>query len=84
MLSGCGHHLSGTYVSANALGTSFDFISESEVQQNSMGLTVQGTYQVQNQQVDITMGGQTLVLTIDSDGCLDAGDLLGKFCKQNS
>jgi uncharacterized protein YceK len=85
-LSGCGHHLSGTYVGQDGgeyAGMTLDFTSDSDVQVDAGGGSVTpGTYTLQGQQVTLIDGGNTMVLAIDSDGCLDGGASVGKFCKQ--
>jgi hypothetical protein len=85
-LAACGHHhLSGTYTGQDGgtyAGMTLDFTSDSVVQVNAGGAVTAGTYTLQGQQVTLNDGGNTMVLTIDSDGCLDGGDAVGKFCKQ--
>jgi hypothetical protein len=85
--AGCGHHLSGTYVPkgggiGNGLVMSkLEFINGSEVNISMMEQTVRANYKVDGKQVVLSVNGQQEVFTIDDDGCLDGGNLFGKFCK---
>jgi hypothetical protein len=57
------------------------FGSGDSVTINMMGQTVLGTYKLDGDNVDVTVGGQTHVLTMDSSGCLEGGINFGKLCK---
>ncbi len=39
------------------------------------------TYTIEGKQLLLNANGQQMVLDIDGDGCLDGGNLYGKFCK---
>jgi hypothetical protein len=83
LLSGCGQGLSGTYVQ-RAQGGIFDkltFNSDGKVDLTMMGNTVVASYTVSGSRVEISANGQTQLLTIDAQGCLDGGLVMGKFCK---
>jgi hypothetical protein len=43
--------------------------------------TGEGTYEIEGEQVKVTNNGETQLLTIDADGCLDGGRRIGKYCK---
>jgi hypothetical protein len=46
------------------------------------GTTREGAYTVEDGRVSATVAGDNLVLTVTPEGCLDAGGMVGKFCKQ--
>ena len=46
------------------------------------GMTKAGSYKVENGKLIATVGTDTIVMTITPDGCLDAGGLVGRFCKK--
>jgi hypothetical protein len=87
LAAGCGHSLSGTYLPkgggmGNGLVMSkLEFISGSEVNISMMEQTVRANYKVDGKQVLLIVNGQQEVFNIDADGCLDGGNLFGKFCK---
>lgn len=84
-LIGCGHSLSGTY---SGKGTGFldklHFKSGGKVELTFMGMTKEGSYEIEGNKVKVTNAGDTQVLTIDAQGCLDGGGLLGKYCKDGT
>jgi hypothetical protein len=43
--------------------------------------TGEGTYEIEGEKVKVTNNGETQLLTIDADGCLDGGRRIGKYCK---
>jgi hypothetical protein len=47
-----------------------------------MGMIHEGTYVLDGKRVKITVSGDTTIMTIDDQGCLDAGGVIGKFCKK--
>ena len=87
LATGCSHRLSGTYVPkgggiGNGLVMSkLEFISSTEVNISMMEQTVRANYKVDGKQVVLSVNGQQEVFNIDDDGCLDGGNLFGKFCK---
>jgi hypothetical protein len=82
LLAGCGSPIQGTY---SGRGTGFldkmTFKSGGKVDLTFMGMTKEGTYEVDGKSVKITHGGETTILTLDDQGCLDGGGLIGKYCK---
>ncbi|MBL85506.1 MAG: hypothetical protein CMO82_02480 [Winogradskyella sp.] len=81
-LLSCGNGLEGTYKGSN--GAFFDqltFISKNKVELVFKGATSEVEYTVEGDKVKITNAGQTQILTITDDGCLDGGDFVGKYCK---
>jgi predicted small secreted protein len=84
-LTSCGSRVRGTY---SGKDTGFldkmTFESDGKVELTFMGMTKEGTYVVEDKKVKITNAGETHVLTIDDQGCLDGGGLLGKYCKESS
>jgi hypothetical protein len=49
-----------------------------------MGMTKEGTYKRDGKRVTITVNGDTQVLTLADNGCLEGGGLLGTYCKGGS
>jgi len=89
-LGGCDQKLSGIYVvkkdKANALSglifQKIEFGSGDTVDLTAtMGQTLRGTYKVDGKKVVITVGPQSSVFLLDDQGCIDGGDMIGKFCK---
>jgi hypothetical protein len=87
-LAGCGQKLSGTYVpkgKAGPIGHPFDkfeFVSGSNVDIFTGGPIIRATYKVEGNRLVVTGNGGSTVLMIDDKGCLDAGKLMGKYCKK--
>jgi hypothetical protein len=83
-LAACGG-LSGTY---SGKGTGFlddlTFHSGGKVDATFMGMTKEGTYKRDGKRVTITVNGDTQVLTLADNGCLEGGGLLGTYCKGGS
>ena len=90
-LSGCGGGgLEGTYTGENAGSgertgflDSLTFKPGNKVDATFMGQTRPGSYVVDGKQVTITIGNDSSpeVLTIASDGCLEHGGLMGRYCR---
>ena len=87
LAAGCGHSLSGTYLPkgggiGNGLVMSkLEFINGSEVNISMMEQTVRANYKIDGKQVLLIVNGQQEVFNLDDQGCLDGGNLFGKFCK---
>ena len=85
--AGCSHGLSGTYLPkgggiGNGLVMSkLEFINGNEVNISMMEQTVRANYKVDGKQVLLIVNGQQQVFNLDDGGCLDGGNLFGKFCK---
>jgi hypothetical protein len=85
--AGCSHGLSGTYLPkgggmGNGLVMSkLNFISGDQVDISMMEQTVRANYKVDGKSVLLIVNGQQEVFTLDDAGCLDGGNLFGKFCK---
>jgi hypothetical protein len=83
-LAACGG-LSGTY---SGKGTGFlddlTFHSGGKVDATFMGMTKEGTYNKDGKRVTITVNGDTQVLTLAGNGCLEGGGILGTYCKGGS
>lgn len=45
-------------------------------------MTKEATYEVDGKKVKVTTGGDTQIFTIDDTGCLDGGQLLGRYCRE--
>lgn len=83
MLGGCSRQLSGTYKPTDetfALIEKIVFTSGDKVEITGMGMTKEGTYEIDGDRVKITISGETNIFTIAGD-CIDGGGMLGKFCK---
>jgi hypothetical protein len=83
-LAACGG-LSGTY---SGKGTGFleslTFHSGGKVDATFMGMTKEGTFKKDGKRVTITVNGDTQVLTLADNGCLEGGGILGTYCKGES
>ena len=75
--------LSGTYVAkGDAFLEKIAFTSKNSVEISTMGVTQSGTFRKDGDKVIISIAGESHVFTIDKDGCLDGGGLIGKYCKE--
>jgi hypothetical protein len=87
LAAGCSRGLSGTYLPkgggmGNGLVMSkLEFINGSEVNISMMEQTVRASYKIDGKQVLLIVNGQQEVFNLDDAGCLDGGNLFGKFCK---
>lgn len=86
-LAGCDRGLSGTYTSDGSarygnLIESMTFKPGGKVEVVAMGMTKELPYEMEGKKVKIVDEAKTAtILTIDDNGCLDGGELIGKFCK---
>ena len=84
-LAGCGSSVEGVYSGTeNSWLERIDLRDEQRVELTFMGTTKEGTYEVEKDRVRINNGGDISILRIDDDGCLDGGEVLGKYCKNGS
>lgn len=82
LFTSCDTGLSGTYASQGGLiNQTLSFKPGGKVEVSAMGITREGTYEVEGKKVKLTVSGDTTILTIDANGCLDGGGMIGKFCK---
>jgi hypothetical protein len=88
VLAACGRAgLSGTYMPAGSgLGNGLvmeklEFGSGDSVTLTMMQQKIRVTYKVDGKQLLLNANGQQMVFDIKDDGCLDGGNLFGKFCK---
>jgi hypothetical protein len=88
-LAGCGSRLSGTYLPSgkppSVIGfvyEKFEFGSGETVDIVIMDVTRRGTYKIDGKKVAMTLNGESLVMVMDDKGCLDGGELIGKYCKK--
>lgn len=81
---GCGEDVSGVY---SGEGTGFlekiEFRGDQRVELSFMGMTKEGSYEVEDGKVRINNGGDISILQIDGD-CLIGGGILGSYCKQGA
>src|SRR6476619_1800153 len=85
LCTGCGGGLKGTYTPVGQtfggmLITSVTFTSGEKVEVTAMGVTHEGTYVLEGKRVKSTISGDTTIMSIDDQGCLDAGGMIGKLC----
>jgi hypothetical protein len=79
--------LSGTYVpKGGGLGNGLvmeklEFGSGNSVTLTMMEQRIRVSYTIDGKQLLLNANGQQMVFDIDGDGCLDGGNLYGKFCK---
>ena len=85
---GCGRSgLSGTYLpKGGGMGNGLvmeklEFNSGNAVTLTMMQQKIRVTYTIEGKQLLLNANGQQMVFDIGSDGCLDGGNLYGKFCK---
>jgi hypothetical protein len=80
-LLACGPDLEGVY---SGKGTGFleriEFKDDERVELTFMGMTKEGTFEVEDDKVRINNAGDVSILRIDGD-CLDGGGILGRYCK---
>lgn len=87
-LTGCERGLSGTYTpDGNSLYgemiSSLTFKPGGKVEVTAMGTTQEVMYEVEGKKVKIMGEGKSAtIFTIDENGCLDGGKMIGKFCKK--
>ncbi|WP_152530834.1 hypothetical protein [Sediminibacterium sp. C3] len=82
----CSSGLSGIYKpsSNSGLGEVIDqieFVSSSKAKITSMGMSTEVTYELNGKELKFTTDQGNQILTIDANGCIDGGKMLGKFCK---
>lgn len=87
LMAGCGHSLSGTYlpkgggVGNGLVLAKLEFISGTEVNITMMEQTIRTNYKIEGKQLLLSLNGQQAIFNIDDQGCLDGGNMFGKFCK---
>jgi hypothetical protein len=84
---GCSGGLKGTYTPVGQtfggmLISNVTFNAADKVEVTAMGMIHEGTYVLDGKRVKITVSGDTTIMTIDEQGCLDAGGMIGKLCKK--
>ncbi|GAA3972946.1 hypothetical protein [Mucilaginibacter dorajii] len=87
LLAGCRGGLSGTYKQTGGLmagmaSGKMTFVSGNKVDIEINGVTSECTYEKDGDQVKLISGDRNQVLAIDKEGCLDGGEIMGKFCKE--
>ena len=81
--AGCGSSVSGTYSGkGSGMLDKLEFKSDGKVELSFMGAIQEGSFVVEDKRVKITNAGSTQIFRIDDKGCLDAGAILGRYCKQ--
>jgi hypothetical protein len=82
VLVGCGQRVRGTYSGAGrGFFDHLTFQSGGKVEISFMSMTKEATYEVDGNKVKVTHGGDTQVFTIEDNGCLNGGQLLGSYCR---
>lgn len=82
-LGACGAGVQGTY-SGKDTGFLDNITLKSGGKANVefMGTTKQGTYEIDGDEITLTVGNDAQVLRIDDSGCLVGGGLLGTYCRE--
>src|SRR5947207_11187534 len=80
-LAACGRGVTGTYTGEDGFFDKLTFKSGGKVEITFMTMTREATYVVESDRIRITNSGDTQTFTIDEQGCLDGGGLLGRYCK---
>jgi hypothetical protein len=84
-LAASGARLEGDYQgNGNSFFEKLSFRSGGKVRVTFAGMTKVGTFELDGNEVLITIGNETNVFTIDAQGCVVGGGLLGKYCKGGS
>lgn len=81
-LIGC-NQINGAYVGNDS--AHFDkivFISKYKVELVFLGSIIEADYEKEGNHIKINTAMGTQVLDKDSDGCLDGGFIMGKYCKE--
>lgn len=74
--------LSGTYIGQeDAFLEKLTFISKNKVELTFLGITSEATYIKEKNRVKINNAGESQILIITENGCLDGGSFIGKYCK---
>ena len=77
-----GASLSGEYADDSGMFT-YNFKPGGKVEMTTLGGTVEMHYELEDGKVKVGMaGGPQQVFTIDKEGCLDGGGMMGKLCKK--
>ncbi len=83
--TGCDSGLSGTYTAEGNSSfriKSIIFKSGSKAEITMMGITKEISYEMEGNKVKLKGEDNSItVFTIDENGCLDGGEMLGKLCK---
>ena len=84
---GCGGGMKGAYTSngrsfGGAIISDITFNSGNKVEITALGMTQEGTYVLEGNKVKITVSGDTTIMSVDEQGCINGGGVLGKFCKK--
>lgn len=82
----CSSGLSGVYKPSknSGLGEVIDqieFVSSSKAKITSMGMSTEVSYELKGKELKFITEKGNQILTIDSNGCIDGGKVIGKFCK---
>ena len=85
-LVGCGGGLDGVYRPEGGAGffEQIEFRSGGKVEITFMGTTKEGDFEVDGDRVRITVSGDTQILRLDGDGCVDGGGIIGRYCPGGS
>jgi hypothetical protein len=75
--------LEGIYMgNDNAFFNQLTFKTNNKVELVFMGATTEANYHLEDNKVKITSSGETQILTITKDGCLDGGGFIGIYCNE--
>lgn len=79
-LASCGGGLSGEYADSSGL-FKYNFKSGGKVEMTTMAGVIETDYRLDGDRVKVGPEGSATILSLDKDGCLDAGGFMGKLCK---
>jgi hypothetical protein len=84
LLFGClNKHLEGTYIgNDSAFFNQLTFKANNKVELIFMGATTEANYHLEDNKVKITSSGETQILNITKNGCLDGGGFIGIYCNE--
>ena len=86
LLAACGSRVEGTYegVRDQSFLESITLKSDGKANVRFMGMTRQGTWELDERELVVTVGNDVQVLTLDDEGCLVGGGFLGTYCKDGT
>lgn len=83
LLAACGQGVSGRYdASPRGFFEYMEFRSGGKVEVGKFGSVSELTYVVVEGRIKVSGGGQTQILSVDKDGCLEGGKMMGRYCKK--
>ena len=82
LLAGCGPSVSGTYSGGDSgFFESLTFKGDGKVEVIFLGVTSEGSYEIEDERIRVSVNGQTVIMSVADDGCIEGGGMLGRYCK---